>query len=250
MGVTTGMNRTGMDLSPIDSNDVLETSRATVPSSPGDERDAALVRSALANEAPPIGSVPPPATLKGMVESAAQMIQGKVPSALLDKLGERLAFERTSSRLYEGIIAKFDGKGSFPGGPAREDLVAIRDEEARHFEILRQAIVDLGGDPTAMTPGADVQGVASMGLLQVVADPRTTLAQALEAAHIAELSDNDAWFMLIDMVRAFGMDDLVDAFNLARAEEERHLELVRRWISDYSMLEIRGIVESPHKKAA
>ena len=48
--------------------------------------------------------------------------------------------------------------------------------------MLVQAMEQLGGDPTAQTPCADVTATASMGLIQVVTDPRTTLAQSLNAA--------------------------------------------------------------------
>jgi hypothetical protein len=249
MSIKIGMNRTGMDMSPMDAEDISQAAQEAPPSSPGDESDAARVRAEYAAEAPPIGSVPPPATVKGAVKAAVQVIQGRAPSAFIDKLGERLAFERAGTRLYEGLIAKLDGKGSFPGGPSREDLVAFHDEEARHFGVVRDAIERLGGDPTAMTPSADVQGVAGAGLLQVIADPRTTLAQGLEAILIAELADNDGWQMLVEMARVFGQDDMVSAFQLARTAEERHLELCRRWVSDHAMLDARGEVEEEQKAA-
>jgi hypothetical protein len=250
MSIINGINRTGMDLSPIDVKEVIEAAEISPPSSPGSEQNAAELRADYARQAPTIGSVPPPGTLKGVLKAASDMVRGYVPSVLIDKLSERLAFERTGTRLYEALIAKLDGKGSFPGGPAREDLIAIRNEEASHVELLRRVMLQIGADPTAMTPAADVQGVASMGLLQVASDPRTTLAQGLDAVLIAELADNDGWLMLVDVARAFGRDDLVDDFNLARVEEERHLELVRRWVSDHAMLEIRGEAEVPHRKAA
>ncbi|HSN99692.1 MAG TPA: ferritin-like domain-containing protein [Candidatus Nanopelagicales bacterium] len=244
-----GMNRTGADLSPIDSNEAADYAKEVPPSSSGDEQDAAEVRADYAREAPSLGSVPPPGTLKGMAKSAVQVIQGKSPSTLIDKLGERLAFERTGSRLYEGLIAKLEGKGSFPGGPTREDLLAIHDEELRHFELVRDAILRLGGDPTAMTPAADMMGVASMGLLQVINDPRTTVAQGLEAILIAELADNDGWEMLIDLARSFGQGEIADSFHLARATEERHLEICRRWVAGYMTLDARGEIEEPRKAA-
>jgi hypothetical protein len=91
--------------------------------------------------------------------------------------------------------------------------------------------------------------VSSAGILQVVSDPRTTLAQSLEATLIAELADNDGWRMLIDLARAFGQDEIADSFSLPLAAEERHLELCRRWVSSHAMLEARGEGEA-EKKAA
>lgn len=238
-----GMNRTGAQASPIDSKKVAEVALEVPPSSPGSEEDAAEVRRDYGAEAPPIGTVPPPASVKGVVTTAVELLQGKWPAALIDQLGKRLAFERTGSRLYEALIAKHDAKGTFPGGPSREDLTAIHDEEIRHFELLRRAIVGSGADPTAMTPAADVSGVASWGLLQVVTDPRTTLTQSLEAILVAELTDNDGWRRLIAMARAFGQDDMASDFSFAEAAEERHLELCRRWLNVAGMLESRGEME-------
>jgi hypothetical protein len=41
---------------------------------------------------------------------------------LVDKLGERLAFERSGTRLYETLLSKFDSYGPFEGGPERAEL--------------------------------------------------------------------------------------------------------------------------------
>ena len=93
--------------------------------------------------------------------------------------------------------------------------------------ILRDALEQLGADPTAMTPCADVSGVLSIGVLQVVTDPRTNLAQSLEALLTAELTDNAAWEMLIELVRSEGKDDMVASFQQALVEEEDHLRIVK-----------------------
>lgn len=254
MTTTMGMNRTGAQASPIDSKKAAEFALEVAPSSPGSEEDAAEVRRAYAVEAPPIGTVPPPASLKGLVNAAVELLKGKWPAALVDKLGERLAFERAGSRLYEGLIAKCDAKGTFAGGPSREDLIAIHNEELQHFDLLRRAMERIGADPTAMTPAADMVGVASQGLLQVVSDPRTTFAQSLDAVLIAELADNDGWRRLLATARAFGEDDMASDFSFAEAEEERHLELCRRWLDAAGALEAQGAMEerpeAPEAKAA
>ena len=114
----------------------------------------------------------------------------------------------------------------------------LENEELAHVELLRSALEELGADPTATTPGADVIGVASMGLLQVVADPRTTLPQCLDALLTAELTDNDGWQTLIALGRALGKDDLVVEFERAKAAEAVHLAEVRRWLSVEAALEV------------
>jgi rubrerythrin len=128
------------------------------------------------------------------------------------------------------LISKFDASEPLPGGPARADLERIKSEEAAHFEMLREVMITMGGDPTALTPSADVAAVSSMGLLQVLGDPRMNLKQSLEAILVAELVDNDGWTMLIDLARTEGNEAVVRRFEQALADEQVHLSNVRRWV--------------------
>ena len=70
-----------------------------------------------------------------------------------------------------------------------EDLQQIRADEARHFRLISEAIKSLGADPTSETPSADLVGVESQALVQVLNDPRTSIAQSLHAIVTAELCD-------------------------------------------------------------
>src|SRR5687768_4629779 len=101
-----GKNRTGIDMSPIDSSKTLQGSERSMPTSEGDEGALAAIRADYIREADPVGSVPPPSTLKGALKTGAQMLSGNRAEVLLDKLGERLAFERGGTRLYEALITK------------------------------------------------------------------------------------------------------------------------------------------------
>jgi hypothetical protein len=235
-----GTNTTGIATSPIDSKELIEFAQVIPPSSPGSEAEGAAVRSEYARESGTVGSVPPPASLKGVVKAAGELIQGRPPALLIDKLGERLQFERSGTRLYEALIAKHDAEGTFEGGPTRADLEAIRDDELRHFALLKRAIERLGADPTAMTPGADVIGLASSGVLAVAVEPRINFGQSLQALLVAELTDNDSWRMLIDLAIAYGQDEMAAEFRVAEQHEALHLERVRAWLSSKLALDARG----------
>jgi rubrerythrin len=207
-----GANHTGLEVAPEVANRMMENTELTKPPR-GDQRAAARVRARYAAEADAVGSLPDPA-LTGL------------EALLMDKLGERLAFERSGTRLYEALMVKCEAaKASIP----LQDLQHIRDEEHTHFALLGAAIQSLGGDPTAQTPSADVTGVEGMGLMQVLADPKTTVAQSLHAILVAEMTDNVAWEELIELTAAAGNDDLVGRFTKARDEEMAHLEKVRTW---------------------
>jgi hypothetical protein len=101
--------------------------------------------------------------------------------------------------------------------------------------LIRQCIEQLGGDPTLMSPAADVNAVASMGLIQVLGDPRTLLRYALEGILIAELTDNDGWSILIDVAAILGEDEMADEFRQAPAVENEHLARVRRWLRNANL---------------
>ncbi len=227
-----GMNRTGMAMAPKEGKKQEENAWKAVPVSPGDPRELERLRSDYEADSEPIGSVPPPASLKGLAKTALKMIQGRDPKAFIDKLGERLAFERSGTRLYELLIGKHRAAQSPTGGADLETLVQFRDQELAHFRLLWDCLEMLGADPTVQTPAADHTGVKGMGLIQTLSDPRSTFYQGLDAMLIAELADNDAWHMLVELAEGMGLKDMAAAFSQASAEEEAHLEQIRKWWSD------------------
>jgi hypothetical protein len=228
---TLGTNLTGITAAPQRSQEMLAGMEEFPPTSQGSVQDIAQVRIAYAQLAEPLGSVPLPPTLKGKAEAAVQAIKGENPTLFLDKLGERLAFERSGTRLYEALVSKYDAFGSFTGGPGRDDLEHVRQEEYRHFTLLQSAIEQLGGDPTAVTPSANLQTTAAHGIHEVIVDPRTTLLQSLEAALIVELADNACWEALIELAQEAGEDALVQQFQEALKNEQDHLAKVQAWVA-------------------
>jgi rubrerythrin len=208
-----GMNHSGMQAAPDAGEKMLENMKLTKPKR-GDERDLARIRTEYARQADPVGTLPEPK-------------QSGMSGVLMDKLGARLAFERAGTRLYDALIAKCqaDTASKLP----LKELQHIRDDEATHFALVGAAIQSLGGDPTAQTPEANVSGVEGMGLMQVMTDPKTTVAQALHAMLVAEMTDNAAWEELIELTTQAGNDDLVARFIKAHEEEIEHLGKVRGW---------------------
>jgi rubrerythrin len=230
-GATIGTNRTGIAAAPQRSQEMLTGMDEFPPTSQGSAADVAQVRIAYAQAAEPLGSVPPPASMKGTVQTAVKAVMGEKPILFMDKLGERLAFERTGTRLYEALVSKHDASGSFAGGPSRDDLEHVLQEEYRHFTMLQSAIEQLGGDPTAVTPSANLHATAAHGINQVIVDPRTTLLQSLEAILIAELADNACWEALIELAQGAGEDKLVQHFQEALRNEQDHLAKVQAWLA-------------------
>lgn len=219
-----GMNHSGMLASEDGGEKMLQNIELTKPPR-GDETDLAKIRLEYAKDADPVGTLPEP-----QPEGIARV--------LMDKLGERLAFERSGTRLYDALMVKCAADKSCEV-PTKE-LKHIRDEEAMHFALVGAAIEALGGDPTAQTPNANVAGVEGAGLMQVLTDPKTTVAQALHAILVAEMTDNAAWEELIELTSQAGNDDLVARFSKARDHEQEHLEKVQAWYKAATLAAAKG----------
>jgi rubrerythrin len=237
-----GLNRTGVQTSPELARELTQGAAAARPSSEGGPEARAAARGVYIKEGLPVGSMPPPpASLEGVVEGVAEMVGMTTGVATLaDKLSERLAFERTGTRLYEALIGKVTVLGENSPGPTLIQLAEIREDELQHFLLVNRAITTLGGDPTVMSPCADTVMVSSLGLLQVLTDPRTTVAQSLQAILTAELTDRDGWELLITLADELGHEELVREFRGALASEEKHLLSVRGWLEELLMAQVKA----------
>jgi ferritin-like metal-binding protein YciE len=221
-------NRTGIQIAPELSQELIEGAENSVPSSKGSAREISVNRGSYINEGVPVGSMPALTTQSSEDDETGTLL-------FLDKLGERLAFERMGTRLYEALINKCEVLGEEKGGPSLEDLQEIHEEELDHFLLLQRVITELGGDPTVQTPSANIAGVMSLGQVQVLTDPRTSTYECLQAILTAELVDNDCWQTLIDLATNLGYDDIASEFEQALEHEDEHLERVRNWISTMTM---------------
>lgn len=229
-----GTNRTGAQMSPRHTGAMQSYAEAQcpVPDYPPQEGEIAHLRSDYVHEAERLGSVPLPGTLTGAFTTGVSKLTGRRPEVLIDKLGERLAFERTGVRLYQAMIDKAEAvEGSETLPFTLLDLRHIRDEELKHMHLVASVLNSLGADPTAQTPAADVAGVAASGVLQVLSDPRTTVPQCLSGLLTAELTDHAGWELLIRLARDAGQDKLLPGFEEAHRREEVHLQKVRGWVS-------------------
>jgi len=243
-----GTNLTGAQMCPASIQAMNEASEELTETDGMDTSAMQAQKLAYISEADAVGSVPQPPVEEGGESVIASLGDAQL-AVLLDKLGERIAFERTGTRLYEALILKYqgtqqsgaaalpparvglDGEEALPDESPEETLQRIHDEEHAHFQLACEAMQQLGGDPTAVTPCADVMAVASSGLMQVLNDPRTTLAQCLGAILTAELTDNAGWELLIALAEEAGESELAGYFLGALADEQEHLEIIKNWLN-------------------
>lgn len=226
-----GMNRTGIDMSPVHSKAMRQIA-GQQNASPATHKVMDQIRATYIAEGDAVGSVPLPGSFTGALSSFKEKVKGNAPELLINKLGQRLAFERAGIRLYEMLIAKCQ---SMPDDLASrvisvDALKQFRDEEAQHFLLIHQIMESIGADPTAMTPDADITGVASMGIVQVLTEPRTSILQCLEALQTLELTDNAAWTLLQEICLSMGLNDMAKEFTIAIEQEEVHAYTITQWI--------------------
>jgi hemerythrin superfamily protein len=233
------MNRTGIMNNPKMGAELIKGAEELTRASDGDATDIAEMRADYLEDATPIGSEPLSAQENDGEGELSEASLG-LP-VLLDKLGERLAFERQGTRLYEAFLQKFEAVGAEEdGGPTAAELRHICDEEFEHFRLLQRTIVKLGGDATVQTPSADIVGVISKGATEIIVDPRTTIAQGLQALLTAELADNDGWQMLGQLAAQSGLDELEEQCRKALEAEQEHLEKVRQWLLSITLQDAEG----------
>jgi hypothetical protein len=244
-----GHNLTGAAQSPLAVRAMTEAADTLTPFTTIDTSEMEAQRIAFIDEAEAVGSVPLPASIKGVAKAGVAKLKGGQPTIFFDKLGERLAYERTGTRLYDALIVKYRAVQGTEGDvlppvatllsddarAASEDpaatLLRIRADEFEHFTMLCEAMIAMGGDPTAQTPCADVTAVASSGFMQVLTDPRTTLAQCLNTMLAVELADNAGWELLASLADDAGQNELAGRFLAALGQEQEHLAVIKAWLS-------------------
>lgn len=237
-----GSNRTGMDTSPIDGEAMVEGAESLTDTAPPPQERVADFRKLAIDESGAVGSIPVPGTLKGALGLGKEKLQGHGPEVLVNKLGQRLAFERAGTRLYDAMIKKCEaGMNNATAKVVSVDtLKKFRDEEWEHMLLVKSVMTELGLDATAMTPDADIGAVAAMGLPMVVSEPRTTILQCLEAIQIAELTDNAAWADLKELCLGMGLRDIADRFSKPIDQEKVHEDVVADWIRQLLLHEGAG----------
>jgi hypothetical protein len=224
-----GRNHTGLAPHAKEREDMVRGAQEFRPTSSGGPDQIAQVRIAYARAGGPHGTM------------SAAVDPTRLP--VLDKLGARLQFERTGTRLYDALISKLDAYGMFDGGPTRQQLIEIRDQEHAHALLAQDLIRALGGDPTMVTPCANLQATASRGIVDVLVDPRTNLIDGLEAILVAELADQDSWAALARSAEPLGDAALTAKITQAQQTELQHLKKVRGWLEAADRLRAKAATE-------
>jgi rubrerythrin len=154
----------------------------------------------------------------------------------IDKLCERLAVEQAGVRIYETVLAKLSDPA------VTKILQKFQRDEARHRDLLA-AYLERSDVPESMrdTPSARVaklEGESYLRLIDEVDAPQHLLNILLTV----ELTDENAWELLINLARDHAESELVETFAECLANEKTHLRQIRGMVAEMSRAEINAQV--------
>lgn len=142
--------------------------------------------------------------------------------AFLDQLGQRAATEEIAVLIYDELLRRPELDPALV-----PKLRHIRDAENRHFNIVKDAIRELGADPEEKGPGYQTAEAEMRGLLEQIQYRDTTLPYALRTILNAELGDNAGWELLCIVARSAGHPEMASRFEKCLLEEQEHLSTIR-----------------------
>jgi len=147
-------------------------------------------------------------------------------SRVIDLLSERLAFERSSVRLYDAVIEKLEASNDERALAIVDELRVQRDQEQEHQEWLAEEIRALGGDPRVTTELAELVLRETKGIEDVILDGDDQLPHLLHGLLAAELTDNAGWDLLLALADEAGDREAKRQFRKRLREEQEHLSFV------------------------
>lgn len=158
-------------------------------------------------------------------------------AGLMDKLLERLRFEKSGVELYDLVLEHVDGE--LPGDML-QTLREHRAEEAAHMEMLARHVLDLGGDPGAETPSVRVVEENAERLAAIVRSEKAKPIHRLQCLLDAELEDSVSWDLLVALAREAGSSEMRKDFAQAERREIEHVRDTRRMIARLTGHEVLG----------
>jgi len=157
---------------------------------------------------------------------------------VIDLLNERLAFERTSVRLYDRMLLRMRLAEDAEIGRMVGRMQRHRDEEREHEEWLEAQIGELRGDGRMPTERSVLVLAETQGIERVVhRDPN--LSHDFHALLTAELADTAGWDLLVRIADEFGDRDAKREFRLRNREEVEHVLFVREVVERFVKRELQ-----------
>ena len=166
------LNRTGAALSPDLTSALIEGTQRWQPSSPRRGDPLAEVRISYAEEAEPVGSIPPPVDAKGMIKNPPS--DGRKKAACFGTGGERLPTNVPATHLRCRV--KFDRHGTWPEGPRGRIWKRSAKKSTSCSDVARGGRAAVGRPHRCHPIGKSTRGL--QGAVAVMADRAPTCRRA------------------------------------------------------------------------
>lgn len=147
---------------------------------------------------------------------------------LLEKLGEKLGYERAFLRLYESFVHKkslYAKRYLHAKSYEQKIFENFAAMKAAHCEILQTALIGLGGNPDHIVPSEDLAAIARLGIVTVFIHPHAKLKNLFHAVRIVELTGKSTTLFLIRLAYAAGAEDLANHMEILLEECEEILRI-------------------------
>jgi hypothetical protein len=164
----------------------------------------------------------------------------KNPQQVVDLLCERLAFERSTVKLYDRILEALGGAPDASMRDLRATMAKHRQEEDEIASWLEGRIRELGGGEGADTDLARLATREARGIEEVAANDAADLTHLLHALLAVEGVDVAGWDLLVELADAAGDARAKRELERCQRREAEHLAFARRAIERLAISTLFG----------
>jgi hypothetical protein len=157
----------------------------------------------------------------GLGQAVLSTLDTMRPSLLIERLIDRLISAQERVALYTAALTKAVAARD----TAQLVLERMGSDERQHCEVLRRHLVRLGFDPAFIPPARE--GGDAKRILQIIANPRTSVPQSLCALLGAALAAVGDWETLARTARDVHDERMAAEFENLRAIAETHVKQIR-----------------------
>lgn len=157
---------------------------------------------------------------------------------LMEFLSEFLAVEHGGMHLYRAAA------DNSRDPELRETYLEYLRQTERHAELLIYAITRLGGDPSFVSPGAEVQTQRANSMLELDVPPALRELQDAESLLLAETKDHADWEFLGSIASKIPDENarsvIQEIVDEVEDQEDEHLKFAQKAVERLANLQIRG----------
>lgn len=158
-------------------------------------------------------------------------VQQHNTALLLNKLAQRLSYERANVRFYEALIFK-----SLAAEQGVRRIVSVdrlrqfRDEDVEHTVLLKTAIETLGADVDMWLPDAVPSQATQITMSKMLTKTHGDILQCLQSVVVFARNDADEWQMLYRLFSSMGLEKMTETFRQAWEEDQQQLTTLSAWV--------------------